>query len=163
MVHRLILCLAALLATPLAHAGPPLTYEQILAELPGVWVMIPRDAAAPPMSQLCETASTRISIRQSGANAIYLSEFLGVLPDGKVDEDRFSRSAIRRVAAAPGFGMEGIHVQYEGEDRLDDNGRPVAWILFMPDRDTFYWHMVGWPRGATTVPSRRCPDPDLIG
>lgn len=51
-----------------------------------------------------------------------------------------------------------IRVQYDGERRKDANGRPVAWELFMPDRDTFYWHRIDWPLGATTAPVRRCKD-----
>jgi hypothetical protein len=56
------------------------------------------------------------------------------------------------------FERPTIRVQYDGEQRLDANGKPVVWKLFMPDRDTFYWHRVDWPPRATTAAVRRCKD-----
>jgi hypothetical protein len=29
---------------------------------------------------------------------------------------------------------------------------------YMRERDTFYWHQIGWPPGGVTAPVRRCKE-----
>lgn len=57
-------------------------------------------------------------------------------------------------------------IRYDGEDRLDEAGRPVEWFLLLLDGDTrFAWVRRDWIdpstgdiQGATAL-RRRCPEP----
>lgn len=55
-----------------------------------------------------------------------------------------------------------ILIRYEGEERLADDGEPVAWVLFMDSRDEFRWIRRDWiGTGRSTYPLVRCADPDI--
>lgn len=59
-----------------------------------------------------------------------------------------------------------IAIRYLDEDRLDDQGNPVVWVMVYPDDDHFYWQRLDWlqqGQGGRTNLRRRCPDPELLG
>ena len=164
-MRQLLIVLALVFApsawTPTALAQDLLTTDEIVKALPGIWAM---QVAIPPATKRtlqCEHHAIRISFEKAADGAlIYQSQHAGIdpLPDG---EDGISRSKVDTVAIR-GKSVA-IVLQYDGEERLDDKGKPVRWWLIMPDRDTFYWHREDWAAGAVTAASHRCPDPDFIG
>jgi hypothetical protein len=157
-IVSLVLAGAALILAPRAEAQDLLNTGEIIKALPGVWAM---EIAIPPETDArlqCEKAAIRISY-ETGPNdeVIYVSQHVGSepLPAGE--------SGIARSKIEVGPRALSIVLQYEGETRLDDKGKPVRWRLLMTDRDTFYWNREDWADGGVTAPSHRCPDPDLIG
>jgi hypothetical protein len=156
---RLLTFMLALLAMPAAALAQPIPAADIIKVLPDVWAM---GMQKPPSTELtfdCKADALHIRIERGGSGKhIYISEFRDT--DGKVYA---SRSTVRYVSNLPAFGMGGIVLQYDDEDRLDDKGRPVQWVLLMPDKDKFYWHRVDWRAERATAPSRRCHSPDLVG
>jgi len=44
----------------------------------------------------------------------------------------------------------------KGEDRLDDNSKPVGWDLVIQSTDNFCWHRTDWAEGACTKSLMRC-------
>jgi hypothetical protein len=49
-----------------------------------------------------------------------------------------------------------LHVALDGEDRLDDSGKPVTWHLVVFDRNTLKWHRSDWAEGEFTPKLVRC-------
>lgn len=57
---------------------------------------------------------------------------------------------------------EGFLLQYDDEDRRDDNGNLVSWILLMTSPDRFVWVRRDWvSQGNTTRAMVRCEDPNI--
>lgn len=51
----------------------------------------------------------------------------------------------------------GFLLQYEGEERLDDDGNPVSWYLLMTAPDRFVWVRNDWvAHGGSTAPLEKC-------
>jgi hypothetical protein len=112
----------------------------------------------------CEKLAIQIWFENDAKRGlVYVSEALGSAAENLKKEDRQVRSPVRVQKAADGSDGRSIVIQYDGETRLDDKGKPVVWVLVMPDRETFLWHRVDWPFGAFTPPSRRCPARNLVG
>jgi hypothetical protein len=150
---RCALASALILATPAAAQSSPsaelLTPGDILDVLPGVWEIDPAELAkGVETTQRCEDDPQIIRFApgvDDGA-VLYESWF-------EDDPTRIRRSTVRAEGDA-------IHIRYEGEERLTPDGDPVEWLLFMPDRDHFFWVRTDWiednPGGRTGM-RRRCP------
>lgn len=157
----LALALGCALYAPAASAQTLLDADQILQALPGVWAMyVAREPDTEPKLGCDDHAISIAVTKNSNGSFQYTSRHAGKakLPDG---EDGVATSPICIMTS--GGKARSIMVQYEDETRLDDKGKPVRWMLLMPDRETFYWHRADWPTGAVTAPSHRCPDPDFVG
>lgn len=47
------------------------------------------------------------------------------------------------------YDDQSITMSMDGEHRLDDEGKPVIWILSLQDNNTFVWDLVHWVNAAT--------------
>ena len=74
-------------------------------------------------------------------------------PEGE-DGKRLKRHDTDYTILGP-TGM-GLSMAMEGEDRLDDSGKPVTWDLVLLDDDQYCWHRNDWPATACTKPVNRC-------
>ena len=54
-----------------------------------------------------------------------------------------------------------IRGQYEGEKRLDDNGKPEVWDFFFLSNDEFVWHRSDWEGFNSTKSIIRCNEVNL--
>ncbi|MEM1381262.1 MAG: hypothetical protein AAGH41_11640 [Pseudomonadota bacterium] len=60
------------------------------------------------------------------------------------------------LSVAPSF----LIIQYDDEQRKDDYGQPVRWVMGFPDADHFYWKRfdrVHSGQPGRTYQRRRCP------
>jgi hypothetical protein len=137
-------------------SGPPalLKAEEIIRLLPGRWEYRAEDGwetgGNVSTRKSCDGHAERIWFERDKQGVVYYAE-----DEGVDSPTRRSRVAFDRILI---FERPVIRIQYEGETRLDENGKPVAWEVYMTDPDTFYWHRVGWPNGATTAAVRRCKE-----
>lgn len=162
-LHRLLACMVVATAAATASAQSPVPAERIPEVLAGDWGMLQRDFPWSKPALRCDRGATRIRFERSGGDLTYTAVpvLTAPLPAGAVIVP--ARSKVKIVKTVPGFGMGGIEIQYDDETRLDASGKPVVWILVMPDSDTFYWHRKDWKPGFTTAASKRCPDSEKIG
>jgi hypothetical protein len=90
-----------------------------------------------PLHIWMSEAGTRYNSQQSSADTFVTSPILGHLPSSE-----FSA---------------GFLIQYEGEQRLDRAGEPVAWFLVMTDVNRFHWIRRDWAgSGVRTYDMIRC-------
>jgi hypothetical protein len=123
--------------------------DEIISTLPGRWEYPVPEGVGEEASVRCDKFAERIWFeRDDKGELIYHSQY----------EEPGSERSVSRVGVSrfPFPERPTIRLQYQGETRLDDKGKPVAWEVIMVERDTFYWHRVDWPPGATTPPVRRC-------
>ncbi len=154
---------AALLALacvfPAAAQTPPasptqfLKPDEIIRRLPGRWEYRPEDGWKAGMlirNITCSEAAERVWFDRDAKGLIYHSqhEAAGAKPTT-------SRIGTQGVLI---FQKPLIRIQYEGEKGWDENGKPIIWEIWMPDADTFYWRVAGWPPDVMTPPIRRCKD-----
>jgi hypothetical protein len=152
-----LLAVAGLILAPSAHAQL-LSPHEIISVLPGRWAMeeAPDKPSGKPKIDCSSDLVVRIRIERNENTLIYISKY-------ENEADPGSRSVIKASSPNGDVNKPGaIVLQYEGEKRLDDKGKPVVWHLLMTDRDTFYWHRADWPNGGTTEPSHRCPEPERV-
>jgi hypothetical protein len=163
-MRSILLAFAVCSAAPAAFAQP-VSANDIVDELPGLWVMNEAAKVSDPPKVDCKKQASRIWFESSGnGDLTFFSRQEGEMRENNYfNGSRQVQSDVRFIPDIWKTGMGAIRVQYVGETRLDEQGKPVAWILFMPNRNMFYWHREGWPEGAVTAPSYRCPDPSLIG
>jgi hypothetical protein len=126
------------------------TGEEIISALPGRWqYMDGKSDETTGMAVSCEKFAERIWFeRDEKGELVYYSQY-----EAPGSEKNVSRVGVSRFPFPERYT---IRLQYEGEERLDDKGKPVAWEVIMTERDTFYWHRIDWPPGGTTAPVRRC-------
>jgi hypothetical protein len=139
---------AAGLCEAAASAQELLSAEEILAIVPGAWESDPAEVAEDARgTHRCDQEPEVIRIRRTDDGLVYESTY------GYADDAALSRSAVRTTSNA-------ILLRYDGEARLTPDGRPVEWLLFMPDRDHFFWVRTDWLNGGEvnrTAMRRRCP------
>ena len=140
----------AVLAAPfLSGAAEPSVQVLTAAEIErieGYWEIDPEHAPEDNI-QRCDQSPLKIDISEDGAT--YRAEMVGI-------EDSAVESPILARLKLPDGALL-IHIQYEGEERLDDQGQPVSWWLVSLNRNEFYWVRHDWMRdGGATVPRRRC-------
>lgn len=163
-----IAILGLLLAAALpAHAQQPDAATLAEERLTGKWGMVmrdPPDAEEGPYFLDCDKAAVEIRFeRTPTGQLIYESEAFGSLAKDLTPEERISRGPVRTVIADPrGVGAI-LVVQYDGETRLDDDGKPVVWELILVDANTFHWQRADWSNDSFTAPSHRCPAKFGIG
>lgn len=143
------------LASAQASRTPKLfTAEEIISALPGRWGYAPEEGWSDKSTSKtvdCGKFAERIWFgRDEKGELVYYSQHEE--PGAKMNVSRVG------VSRFPFPERHTIRLQYEGEKRLDEDGKPVAWEVIMTERDTFYWHRVGWPPGGTTAPVRRCKE-----
>jgi hypothetical protein len=137
---------------PRAVTPQPFTAEEIISALPGRWEHRIEGASKEALEAMsnCKKFADRIWFRRGEKGLIYHSQ--NEAPGSIVYTSRVG------IPSLPFLRRSTIRVQYEGEGRQEDNGKPVVWEIYMTERDTFYWHRVGWPPGTTTPPVRRCKE-----
>jgi hypothetical protein len=143
------LLLAGCTATPEAPDGPyesqatPAAPASIIDVLPGQWGS---DRAQ------CDVDPQTLSFSDDGRTLHARYRILGTTYEaGKSDKAHYRY----RVGAQRG---NLLHLELEGETRLDAAGQPVTWELALIDRDTFCWHRNDWPKAdACSPPMIRCP------
>lgn len=159
-----LIAIALCALAPAALAQKLLTVDEIYKALPGVWSMETADPPGSPRTTHCDKNALRIHFETDAVRGrMYVSELLRPLKPGETEADRIARSPVGVGKPASGVLSYAIMIQYDGEKRLDEQGKPVVWYLVMPDKDTFLWHRAGWPTDSFTAPSRRCPDPEAVG
>lgn len=125
-----------------------LTYQNILAVLPGAWELAPSETDEADRGALrCDQEPTVIRIVPDDDGLLRYESQNGYAEDAQVN-----RSTIRAIPDA-------ILLQYEDEERVTPDGDLVQWLLFMPDRDHFYWMRTDWiETGGRTAMHRRCAE-----
>lgn len=73
-------------------------------------------------------------------------------------EDKEEREYVYNVSKVGDYYIRG---QYEGEKRLDDNGKPQVWDFIFLSNDEFIWHRADWKDLAATKPITRCKEINL--
>lgn len=117
--------------------------------LPGWWGWVPMADDPEDVAGACENQPMRIWFSEDGEryNSVWVDE------DGS--EHVSTSRILRRLPSTE--TTAGFLIQYDGEERLDDQGNPVAWYLFMTGPTRFVWVREDWvPNGGTTRPLERC-------
>ena len=123
-----------------------------VAQLPGYWGWDMSDLAPEDRQGSCADSPMRIWFEESGTR--YNSQHVG-------DEQIATAPILLSLPSTEASG--GFLIRYDGEDRLDDAGRPVEWLLVMESADAFYWVRLDWiDQGNRTRYMVRC-DEALIG
>lgn len=130
-----------------------LSAETVATTIEGKWIIDPSEDTETETN--CETDYLKIWINVEDGRAIYYSQW--------ASDDEHSRSAIQFMGMENGELYPAIILKYDNETRLDEDGEPLRWGLFMPDRDHFYWTRLGWKYGQRTAMRLRCPDTAMIG
>jgi hypothetical protein len=139
-----------LLGLPAEAKNDSLTSEEIVKVLPGEWELdpseTPEDRRGDDRCGGSEAEVIRITPTEAGL--LYESQ------RGHAPNEPGVRSAILTTSNA-------ILLRYEGEKRLTPSGEPVQWLLFMPDKDHFFWMRVDWldkghRTAGRTALRRRC-------
>lgn len=136
--HTVALLLTTLTTACSLASSPPLSpYDS----LPGKWGWEGSDD--------CTAAPEEIRFSQEGGRMHIL-----LSPKGE-DGTR----APRREAAYTVTGRAGnvLSMTLDGEERVDDGGKPVTWDLVMLESDRYCWRRGDWRQGECTAPLRRCP------
>lgn len=123
-----------------------------IRQLPGYWGWEMSDLPLEERAGSCADGPLRIWFEEDGAR--YNSQQVG---------EAVIATAPILVNLPSTETSAGFLIRYDGEDRLDDAGRPVAWILIMESADMFYWVRSDWvSEGGRTRSLVRC-DEALIG
>jgi hypothetical protein len=135
-----------LMGFPAEAKNDPLTAEEIVKVLPGEWELDPSETSEDQRGDdRCGGRSTEvIRITPTEKGLLYESQ------RGHAPDEPGVHSDILTTSNA-------ILLRYEGEKRLTPAGEPVQWLLFMPDKDHFFWMRVDWiENGGRTAMRRRC-------
>jgi hypothetical protein len=157
-MRKLVLACAILFAAPVASAqeGSQFTLRETLQFMGGRWVM-PEDPTNPDSLPFdcTSTAVLNVKLEHDEDSITYISWYDG-------EPERMFRGILSTLSKNNGLDEPGVVVlEYDGENRLDDAGKPVVWHLVMTDSDTFFWRRRDWPPGKAMPPTVRCPSSDV--
>ena len=120
------------------------------ALLPGWWGWERHADDPEDMPESCATKPMQIWFSEDGQR--YNSRWMDT---GGVEEPVASAPILQRLPSTP--SSAGFFIQYDDEDRLDDHGQPVAWVLYMTGPDSFVWIRRDWiGTGNSTHTMVRC-------
>lgn len=153
LAFRFILSSAVLFVCASPATAQLLSYDEIIASIPGKW-SVPFELDGEQV-QDCERFAMNIWLREENGAVVYYSQASGSDVDITSEPDR---SLVRHAPGEDGQPIPALLIQYDGEDRVTDDGAKVSWRLYMPDRDAFTWQATHWGWSGSTPFRHRCSD-----
>ena len=139
MIRGLIAAAATIVFASFSAAG-----EQpidVFEAIQGTWAVSEEANTFKPIKPNCRTPSEIITI--------------------SADHKTYHEAVLQLTADIIGQGDKAIAITYSKQSdraprQLDDNGKPIIWVLQMNDRNTFHWRRYDTPK-SRTVKRVRCP------
>lgn len=151
-IERLALAGLGAVSAGGAAYGQALNVADTVRMAPGRWELDPAEVADAQRGALtCDDAPLEIRITEGDGGLRYEAERVG-------EEGAARASDVLSVPARSGRPL--MAVRYDDEQTVDAYGRPVAWVLEMPDPNHFYWirsdRLMTHPIERSSM-YRRCP------
>lgn len=138
-----------------------MTYNDILENLTGAWG-IPfqkqEDTKGENFVTDCKQLHINITIEERDTELYYIAQHGGLESEGFPPHEQIVEQAVH----TDGRILPALKIQYENEGRLDDNGEPLVWYLFMLDKDRFTWSAAHANlKGFTPIRTRCAASPSI--
>jgi|GEM_PF-2112943 len=135
MARAILAFFAICLVGPYAAQAQVLSYEEILENLSGVWAIPFSDKEDADLETDCAQLHINIQIEDRDGTLYYVAQHGGSEASGTPPHEQIVKQAIH----TDGRVLHALHISYENERRLDDDGNPISWYLFMLSQDEFTW------------------------
>ncbi len=121
------------------------------AMLTGYWGWVEQEDDPADFSGTCDNHPMRVWFTEAGGR--FHSQWALDVELGHIATSPVYASVLN----PDGRGM--IHLAYDGEERIDDQGNRVSWYLVMLDNDAFVWVRNDWVNaGGNTRAMVRCKE-----